>query len=104
MNPDPAHAIRLEGGDVLTDASSEVARIWITDGGGSSVWIQAGLLEDPRVFGYLMADTIRHAARAYAGIWSMDEGDALQRIVEGVTEELRDQISDITTIQEGSLN
>ena len=97
-------AIALENGDVLTDASSEVARIWVTDGAGSSVWINAGILEDPTVFGYLMADTIRHAARAYAGTWSLDEGDALQRIVDGLTQELRNQDFEITTIQEGSLN
>lgn len=104
MNTDPKNAIRLEHGDELTDASSEVARIWVTDGAGSSVWIDARLLEDPKVFGYLMADTIRHAARAYAGTWNVYEGDALQSIVAGLTDELRDQISDITTIQEGRLN
>jgi len=104
VNVDPTGAIKLEGGDDLTDASSEVARIWVTDGAGSSVWIDARLIENPVIFGYLMADTIRHAARAYAGTWNVDEADALQRIVDGVTEELRDQVSEITTIQEGRLN
>jgi hypothetical protein len=97
-------AIALENGDTLTENSAEVARIWITDGAGSSVWINAVVLEDPRVFGYLMADTIRHAARAYAGTWSLDESEALQAIVDGVAEELGDQFSEIETIQEGSLN
>jgi len=97
-------AIALDHGDVLTDASSEVARIWVTDGAGSSVWIDARVLEDPTVFGWLMADTIRHAARAYAGTWDLDEGIALQRIVDGVTQQLRDQDVEITTIQEGRLN
>ena len=104
MTQDPKGAIALEKGDTLTDASSEVARIWITDGAGSSVWIDAGVLQDPQVFGYLMADTIRHAARAYAGTWSIDEAAALQAIVDGVTEQLREQTTTITTIQEGSLN
>lgn len=104
MNAEPKGAIELTGGDDLTDASSEVARIWVTDGAGSSVWINAGLLEDPAIFGCLVADTIRHAARAYAGTWSLDEGDALQRIVNGLTAELRGQIAKITTIQEGRLN
>ncbi len=104
MSETHSGAIALENGDVLTDASSEVARIWVTDGAGSSVWINASVLEDPTVFGYLMADTIRHAARAYAGTWNLDEGDALQRIVDGVTQELRNQDFEITTIQEGSLN
>ena len=96
--------IALEGGDVLSDASAEVARIWVTDGAGSSVWVDATLLRDPQVFGYLMADTIRHAARAYAQTWGGDEGAMLQAIVDGVGGQLRDQFGDIETIQEGRLN
>jgi hypothetical protein len=101
---EPKHAIKLENGDTLTDASSEVARIWVTDGAGSSVWIDAAVLQDPEVFGYLMADTIRHAARAYAQTWELDEDEALQAIVNGTFSELRDQLGDIETIQEGKLN
>jgi len=56
------------------------------------------------VFGYLLADTIRHAARAYAGTWGIAEDAALQAIVDGVSAELRDQVTTITTIQEGTLN
>jgi hypothetical protein len=101
---DHPNAIALEKGDVLTDESHEVMRVWITNGAGSSVWIDAGILNDPHLFGYLMADTLRHAARAYAGTWSIDENEALQAIVDGLGEELRNQVGDITTIQEGSLN
>ena len=96
--------IPLENGDALTDDSAEVARIWVTDKAGSSVWIDARVLESPTVFGYLMADTIRHAARAYAGTWSLNESDALQAIVDGVANELADQFGDIETIQDGSVN
>ncbi|KTE03386.1 DUF5076 domain-containing protein [Sphingopyxis sp. H115] len=96
--------IKLEPGDVLTEESVEIARIWITNGAGSSVWIAANGLEDPYMFGCLMADTIRHAAVAYAGTWSLDEGEALQAIVNGVSDELRDQFTKIETVQHGSLN
>lgn len=96
--------IALENGDVLTDASAEVARIWVTDKGGSSVWIDASLLQEPHVFGYLMSDTIRHAARAYAQTWDGDEATMLQAIVDGLTEELREQFGSVETIQEGKLN
>ncbi|WP_176484583.1 DUF5076 domain-containing protein [Sphingomonas spermidinifaciens] len=101
---EPRNAIKLENGDTLTDESAEVARIWVTDGAGSSVWIDAAVLEDPTVFGYLMGDTIRHAARAYAQAWDLDEDEALQRIVDGTFSELRDQIGDLDTIEEGKLN
>jgi hypothetical protein len=79
-------------------------RVWVTNEAGASVWIAAHILEDPRVFGYLMADTIRHAARAYAGTWSIDPDDALQRIVDGLADELREQFATLDTIQEGKLN
>ncbi|RZM25929.1 MAG: DUF5076 domain-containing protein, partial [Sphingomonas sp.] len=64
----------------------------------------AHLLEDPTVFGYLMADTIRHAARAYAGTWAIGEDAALQAIVDGLGRQLREQFGEIETIQEGKLN
>jgi hypothetical protein len=98
------HAISVEGSDQLSSESSEVARIWITNNAGSTVWIDASLLEDPKIFGYLMSDTIRHAARAYATTWAMDENEALQAIVDGLTEELRHQFGEISTIQEGKLD
>lgn len=56
------------------------------------------------MFGYLIADTVRHSARAYASTWGMDEADALQMIVDGLGEELREQFETIETIQEGKLN
>ncbi|WBH15411.1 DUF5076 domain-containing protein [Sphingomonas radiodurans] len=96
--------IDISGVPALGKDSAEVARIWVTDRAGSTVLIDAGVLEDPRVFGYLMADTIRHAAKAYAAAWSTDEGAALQAIVDGVAEELREQFNDITPIDEGRTN
>ena len=101
---DGPHEIALTGGDELTAESHEVARVWITNNAGSSVWINAGILEDPTVFGFLIADTVRHAARAYASTWDLDEGEALQAIVDGLGEELREQFNDITTLQEGKLS
>ena len=104
MTDEPAGAISLEHGDELTDRSAEVARIWVTDGAGASVWIDARVLGDTHIFGYLMADTIRHAARAYAGTYGLTEDAALQGIVAGLSEQLREQATEITTIQNGSLN
>ncbi|BCA62179.1 hypothetical protein HMP09_1413 [Sphingomonas sp. HMP9] len=101
---DHANAIKLDAGAALTDESVEVARIWITNNAGSNVLIDAGILEDPTVFGYLLADTIRHAARAYAATWGIDEDAALQAIVDGVGTELREQFTTISTIQEGTIN
>ena len=95
-----ANQIPLERGDLLTDESFEVARVWITNGAGSSVWIEP-ILEDPHVFGILMADTVRHAAKAYAARDGIEEDAALQAIVDGLGEELREQFNDVTTIQQG---
>ena len=94
--------IALENGAELTSEYHEIMRVWVTNTAGSSVWINAVAIDDPRVFGFLMADTIRHAAKAYSSTWDLDENGALQAIVDGVGEELRDQFSAIETIQEGS--
>lgn len=101
---DHPNALDVSQGGVLTDQSHEIMRVWVTNGAGSSVWIDARLLEDPHVFGYLMSDTIRHAARAYATTWGKDEREMLEQIVAGLSEELRHQEGEITTTQEGSLD
>ena len=101
---DHPNSIALDKGAKLTSESVEVARIWITNGAGSNVLIDAGILEDPTIFGYLLADPIRHAARADAGTWGIDEDAALQAIVDGVGTELREQFTTITTLQEGTIN
>ena len=97
------HAISVEGSDELTSESSEVARIWVTNNAGSTTWINASILEDPKVFGYLMADTIRNAAQAYATDWNMAENVALRAIVDGIAEELRIEFAKALTIQKGGL-
>ncbi|OHC90405.1 MAG: hypothetical protein A2095_12795 [Sphingomonadales bacterium GWF1_63_6] len=104
MASEPSGAISLDNGDILTEESAEVARIWVTNNAGSSVWIDARVLSDPAIFGYLIADTMRHAARAYATTYDADEAVMLQVISDGVAEELREQFTNITTIQEGKLN
>ena len=101
----PLDEIRLENGDILTAESSEVARIWVTNNAGSSVWINPRVLAEPLDFGYLMADTLRHAAKAYAAAWDVDEDLALQTMCDGFAAELREQVRDIETIQAaGKLN
>ena len=89
----------IDGVAALGDRSVEAARIWVTDGAGSTVLIDPGVLEDPRVFGYLIADTIRHAAKAYAAVWPVNENKALQAIVDGVGQKLREQFNTITPIE-----
>jgi hypothetical protein len=98
------NAIDVVQDAVLGPESHEIMRVWVTNGAGSSVWIDARALEDPTVFGYLMSDTIRHAARVYATTWQRDERAMLEAIVAGLSEELRNQIGEITTIQKGSLD
>jgi hypothetical protein len=98
------HAISVEGSDELTSESSEVARIWVTNNAGSTTWINASILEDPKVFGYLMADTIRNAAGAYATDWKVDEKVALLAIVDGIAEELRSEFAKAINARKGGLH
>jgi hypothetical protein len=96
-------AIPLEDAP-LTDKSAEVARVWITDGGGSTVFIQPDILEEPEVFGYLMADTIRHAAAAYARARGEEEDAMLQAIVDGCAAELREQFDAVDPVDDERLH
>ena len=84
---------------LLPPQSAEIARIWVTNGAGPTVLIDAEVISDPTVFGYLIADTVRHAAKAYAAAWRLDESDALQAIVDGVSEELREQVNAVTPLK-----
>ena len=79
------------GGVELTDQSYEVARIWVTHEAGSSTWVDAGVLEDPKTFGYVMADAVRQAAFAYSMVWGIDQGEAAKAITAGLVEDLERQ-------------
>ena len=70
----------------------EVARLWVTDRAGSTIWVDASILKDPRSFGYLLADAIRQAAFAYSKVYGSDQEDVLRGIVNGLVEELGDEL------------
>jgi len=78
-----ARAIPL-GDAPLGERAAEVARVWVTDGGGATVLIDPGVLGDAEMFGVLMADTIDHAARAHASAMGMREEQAAALIWRGV--------------------
>ena len=67
----------------LGDESAEVVRVWVTNGGGATVLIDPGVLDDPEMFGMLMADTIDHAAKAHAAAMDMTEEQAAALIWRG---------------------
>ena len=68
----------------LTSRSAEVARIWITDRGGSTVLIAPDVLGDAEMFGVLIADAVDHAAKAHAQALDMTEEQAATLIWRGI--------------------
>ena len=62
------------------DDATEVLRAFVLDGGLSIAFQRA--FEDPDMWGLLLVDIARHAARAYARESDYSEEDALERIVE----------------------
>lgn len=58
----------------------EVLRAFVVDGGLSIAFQRA--FEEPDMWGLLLVDIARHAARAYASESDISEQDALERIVE----------------------
>ena len=98
-----SHPNEIElGGIQLAEDSYEVARLWVTQNAGSSVWVDARVLEQPRDFGYLIADAIRHAAFAYSQVWNLDQDEAVRAIATGVAEELEQQFGKETLAQDGN--
>jgi len=87
-----SHSNEIElGGVELTEDSYEVARLWVTHNASSTIWVDARVLEEPRSFGYLVADAVRQAAFAYSKVYGGSQEDALQAIVDGLTEELDEE-------------
>ena len=62
------------------DDATEVLRTCVVDGGLSIAFTRA--FEEPDMWGLLLVDIARHAARAYAKESAYTEDEALARIVE----------------------
>jgi hypothetical protein len=62
------------------DDATEVLRAFVVDGGLSIAFTRA--FEEPDIWGLLLVDIARHAARAYAQESSYTEDEALARIVD----------------------
>ena len=87
--------------DALWD-STEIARLWVQDDGPGTFFINASKMPEPEMFGMMMVDTIRHAARAYAHFLDVPVTEAEAGIWKGVEEERRnDDDPDMSTIDPG---
>jgi hypothetical protein len=62
------------------DDATEVLRAFVLDGGLSIAFTRA--FEEPDMWGLLLVDVARHAARAYARESGYTEAEALARIVD----------------------
>ncbi len=66
--------------------AQEVLRAWVVDGGLHVSMMKS--FDDPMVWGVLLADVARHAARIYALETDLGEDEAMQAIVGGIEAEL----------------
>ena len=62
------------------DDATEVLRAFVVDGGLSIAFTRA--FEEPDMWGLLLVDIARHAARAYARETSYTEAEALAHVVD----------------------
>ena len=98
-------AISVFGYEEILQGCVEVARLWVKHRGPATFIIDPNRLEKPEMFGMLMTDCVRHAARAFANRMGITEGEALSRIWQGLDAERDRHTTDLTTIQPGgSLN
>jgi hypothetical protein len=86
--------------EVLAD-STEIARLWVEDGGPGTFFINATKMPEPEMFGMMMADAIRHGARAYAHALDIPEDEAETAIWAGLDEERASGGDEMTTIDPG---
>jgi hypothetical protein len=75
----------------------EVLRAFVVDGGLSISFVRA--FDDPSMWGMMLVDIARHAARAYEKEGAMSEADALAGIVDMFTTELA-QVTDAGSTME----
>jgi hypothetical protein len=68
------------------DDATEVLRAFVVDGGLSIAFTRA--FEEPDMWGLLLVDIARHAARAYARESSYTEAEALARVVDMFVSEI----------------
>jgi hypothetical protein len=68
------------------DDATEVLRAFVVDGGLSIAFTRA--FEEPDMWGLLLVDIARHAARAYARESSYSEEEAMARILDMFEAEL----------------
>jgi hypothetical protein len=62
------------------DNATEVLRAFVVDGGLSIAFARA--FEEPDMWGLLLVDVARHAARAYGRESAYSEDEALRRIID----------------------
>ncbi len=85
MDEDALHALEIPP-DVTENGGHEVVRAFVSNGAVSVAMRRS--FDDPFVWGMLLVDLARHAARIYAAEADMSEGEAMARIVEGLQAEL----------------
>jgi|JI8StandDraft_2_1071088.scaffolds.fasta_scaffold148064_1 hypothetical protein len=83
---------------------ADLIRARINAEGHPHVQIAAYQMEEPYDFGRFIADVVRHGAIAFATTWSMEEGHALEKICEGLSDQLREQNTKVWAEQAGSLD
>ena len=86
--------------DVLVrDDAVEILRVFVLDGGLSMAFQRA--FEEPDMWGLLLVDLARHAARAYARESEYTEEDAMNRILEMFQAEIERPTDTGTTTRRG---
>ncbi|MGY3233626.1 hypothetical protein ACVWZ4_005840 [Bradyrhizobium sp. USDA 4472] len=84
---------------IARDDAVEILRVFVLDGGLSMAFQRA--FEEPDMWGLLLVDLARHAARAYARESDYTEQDALGRILDMFQAEIERPTDTGTTTPRG---
>jgi hypothetical protein len=94
-----AGAITLLGNEEILAKSIEVARLWVENQGPGTFIIRPDRLASPEMFGMMLADCARHAARAFSDDLGITETEAMDRIWEGLDNERDDPTGEMATVE-----
>lgn len=82
--------------DGLPDDANEILSVW-THGEEQTIVIPGVVWDDPGVWGILVADIARHAAKAYGLMSKISEAEALDNILDLMESELYEPHDDAET-------
>lgn len=81
--------IKVEQVGAQLEGAKEVVRMWVSENGPNAVFIDAEPIDDPREFGMMVVDILKHGAMGFVHSKGMDPQQAFEGIMQGLASEIK---------------